>query len=275
MIKALGWCSLVLVGGVGCGGNSGSATLQNDPVAMRAAPAGLATLAFLDLETSLRPDVLPVATALPATGGATGMTAIGSLPSCVQVSTVGLVTTFSYSHGTGAGSGDLSGTIQATLALPSVGTTVYTQVFNLTSVLDATRSWHYQGTQTLTIIGATATVSVVPATAINVVYSDSGTPANSRTYVFTPDLNMSWAVPGRFLLNGSYGFVCTGGDSITATIPVGSPLTWTLGCDYPSSGTLALALSGPVTGKASTSAVFGPGCGQMTISGGMITLGSH
>lgn len=272
----LGWCTLAMLGLVACGGNkSGTVEVTDDPVAMRSAPAGTATLAFLDLQTSLRPDALPAAVALPPSETAFGLVAASALPGCIQPSTAGNVTTYTYTNCKAANSGTLNGTVTVTLAPPAGGTTVYTEVFNLTSALDATRSWHYTGTQTITITGSTATVTSVPASAINVAFTDSLTPANSKTYVFTPAITMNWSVAGRFVMDGSYSFTRAGAETISVHVTPADPLTWTTGCDYPTSGTLALSLTGAVTGSASTTAVFGPACGRVAISGGVLNLGSH
>jgi len=274
-LKLVG-CTAVMLGLGACGGtNSGTATVSNDPVAMRAAPAGTATLAFLDLETALRPDSLPAAITLPPQGLAYGLAPANPLPGCIQATTNGKVTTFTYTNCKAANSGTLSGTVIATMSSPAGGTTVYTEVFNLTCTMDATRSWHYTGTQIITLSGATATVSALAGAPLNVVFTDTLTPANDKTYIFTPAITMNWAQAGRFVLDGSYSFARAGAETISVVIGAADPMTWTASCDYPTSGTLDLNLTGGTGGNASTSVVFGPACGRLTLAGGVLTLGGH
>ena len=267
-------CILAVAGLVGCTTkSSGNTVVNDDPVLMRSSPAGTATLGFLDLEASVRPDALPTVIALAPQGAALGLSAKGTGQSCLVSSIVGNVVTYTFSNCTAASTGALNGTLVATLTLPSAGTTVCTEVFDLVSALDATRSWRYTGTQTVTIAGTAATVTGVPLTAIHAVFTDSTTPANNKTYVFTPALTVNWATAGQVVLDGSYTFAREGAETITVTLPPSDPLVWNAACSFPVSGTLAIALTGPATGSASTTAIFGPTCGQMTLGGGTISIG--
>jgi hypothetical protein len=260
MKTVLSLCALTMLGWVACG-SSGSVSTSSDSVAMRSAPAGMATLAFLDLEASLRPDAL--------TGA---ITPSATLPTGVTASPSGATTTFTFANSPAASTGALNGTIAVTVAAGS-GSTVFTEVFNLTDALDGTRSWHYTGTQTVTLTGSSATVAVLPATAIHVAFTDTGTPSNNKSFVFSPALAMTWDGTGRFTLDGSYGFAGPGPETITASIAPSAPMMWTASCGYPVSGTLNLVLSTPAVPSDATTAAFGPVCGQMTLGGGTITLG--
>ena len=280
MNAGLGWCTLAMLGLVACTAkSSGETSVTNDPAAMRSSPAGVATLGFLDLESSIPADALPTAVPLPPQGDAIGLVSKSTLPNCIQSSILANVVTYSFTGCTAASTGVLNGTVAVTVTIPSVGTTVCTEVFNLVSTLTATQSWHYTGTQTVTIVGSTATVTDVPLTAIQAAFTDTVTPANDRTYIFKPALTMNWAVAGNLVLDGSYTFTRVGAETITVTLaPViasvpSDPLTWVTGCSYPTAGTLAIDLTGSLGGNASTTAVFGPTCAQMTLGGGAILLG--
>jgi hypothetical protein len=262
---------------VACGGTKGEVTTTSDPNTMRSAPAGTATLAFLDLEATIRPDALPTAIALPPMGEAIGMAvATAPLPACVTGVVAGAKTTFTFNNCKAASTGTLTGTVAVTMAVAGTAT-VYTETFDLKSAMDTTRSWHYTGTQVITINGATATVTLpaaVPVVPIQAAYTDTGNTANNKTYLFTPNLTTTWTAT-RYTLGGSYSFARAGADTITVTLAPADPLVWSTGCDYPASGTLNLALTDPVAGTASTTAKFGPTCGQMSIGGGALTLGGH
>jgi hypothetical protein len=279
MKVALGWCTLAMLALVACGGTKGEVTTTSDPNTMRSAPAGTATLAFLDLQATIRPDALPASIVLPPNGEATGMSvATAALPACVTGVVAGAKTTFTFNNCKAASSGTLTGTVTVTMALVGAST-VYTELFDLTSAMDTTHSWHYTGTQVITITGSSATVTLppgVPVVPIQATYTDTGNTANNKTYLFTPALTTSWsASPARYTLGGSYTFTRVGAETIAVTIAPTDPLVWANGCDYPSSGTLNLALSSAITGSASTTAKFGPTCGTMSIAGGTLTLGGH
>ena len=280
MKAGLAWATLAMLSLVACTAkSSGQTSLSADPAAMRSSPAGVATLSFLDLETSVRADALPVAESLPPQGDAYGFTVKHSAPSCSVSGVVGNVATYTFTSCTAASTGVLNGTVVVTLTVPSVGTTVCSEVFDLVSTLSPTQSWKYTGTQTVTIQGSVATVTDTPLTAIQAAFTDTATPANDKTYIFTPALTMDWSMAGSLVVNGSYSFAQVAGDTVTVTLaPVlpsvaADPLVWSTGCSYPSSGTLAISLADPITGTASTTAVFGPTCGQMTLGGGSLTLG--
>jgi hypothetical protein len=256
MRVGLGCCSLLALGLVSCGGNTGTVTLTgNDPAAMRTAPAGVATLVFMDLE-ALRPDILASASSLP-----NGITLSGG--------------TYTFNGATAANAGAMTGTIAVAVA----GGT-YTETFDLTvtSVLAATATtpattqrWSYQGIQVVTVSGDRAQVRVTPT--FTTAFTDSATPANDKSYAFTASLDESWTSnPVRATLTGTYAFSRTG-ETISGAIAA-DPLVWTPAtCDFPSSGTLALTLVSTATGTDATTVSFDAGCGQVNIGGGTLALG--
>ena len=260
-----------MMGLVACGANSGTTTVNDDPATIRSAPAGIATLGFLDIEGSIRPTALPASVTPSAQAPATGA-------SCITSSQKLYVTTYTFTNCVSANAGTLNGTIIATGSL-SGSSLVFTEVLNLTSALDATHSWQYTGTQTVTVTGDTATVTAAAATAIQAVYTDTGTPANNKTFTFMPMLSMNWVPGGTFNLDGSYTFTQSAGPSIGEVISVtmdpSTPLAWTSGCGYPGSGTMSLALSNSPAGNAAATAVFGPACGTVAIDGASITVGGN
>lgn len=256
---------------LGCAAKSTeSGVTGTDPAAMRNAPAGVATLVFMDLQT-VRPDALPTQVALPPNGEAMALVAAATAPSCATSTVAGNVTTYTFNC-KAANTGSLTGTLAVTTT-KSGTSTVYAEVFNLTSTIDASHKWQYTGNQTITVGNAIGTLTVTAQNPITAAYTDSAVPANSKSYAFTAALSGNWATSGRFALTGSYGFARTG-ETITVAISQADPLVWTTGCDYPSSGTLGLTLVDSF-GTATTSAVFGPTCGQVTIGGGTLSLGGH
>ena len=267
-----GLSSLALLVLAGCGGKTAEVIVSGDnPEAMRKAPAGIATLVFMDLET-IRPDALPAAIALPPLGQATGLAPAAALPGCVTSSPAGNVVTYTFTNCKAANTGVLAGTVTVTATVNGASTR-YAEVFNLTASVDGNRQWRYTGTQTVTVTGASATLSVPAQNPILAAYSDAVTPAENKTYAFTAGLTMNWATANRLVVNGSYAFARTGVETITVAIATGDPLVWAAGCDYPLTGTLALALTG--TTAATATATFGPLCGQMTLGGAAFTLGGH
>lgn len=279
MKVGLGLLSLGILALISCGGRTSSVVVTNDdPAAIRNAPGGVATLVFMDLET-IRPDNLPFAVPVSPQPLTFGLAPAATLPGCVTSAIVGTTATYTFTGCKAANTGVLSGTATITVAptVPPATTTVYTEVFNLTVAVDATKSWHYTGTQTITVNTATsnATLAVSANAPIQAVYTDTATPANNKTYAFSASLTSNWATAGHFTLAGGYAFVRSGLENITVAIAPADPLTWTSSCDFPGSGTLSINLVSTVNGTASTTAVFGPSCGQVSIGGGSITLGSH
>ena len=276
----LGWCTLAMLGLVGCG-NSGSAVINSSPTDIKSAPAGVATLGFLDLEGSVRADTLPTTVAggaVSAPGAAevaadSRPAAASSLPACVQMAQKGNVFTYTFANCVAANGGTLNGTITATQAVSGTSL-VYTMVFNLTSAVDASHQWVYTGSQVATITGTQGTLTS-PAAGVQAAYTDTTNKANNITYTFVPMLAVNWATPGTVLVDGSYSFAQTGGQTITVTVPAATPLTWTTGCGYPTAGTLDLALTNSAAGNASATAMFGPACGAATINGASLTVGGN
>jgi hypothetical protein len=253
---------LLALGLIGCGGGTGSTSIVGDnPAALRTAPAGIATLVFMDLE-ALRPDLLASS---------------GTLADVARSAPVNGVTTYTFNNYTAANAGTATGTVKVAHA----GAT-YTETFDLTvtSVLLATpttpatvQTWKYRGIQVVTVAGSSATVRVAPA--FTAVFNDGATPANNKTYAFTASLGEDWSDPARALLTGGYTF-SRALETITGTIAGTDPLVWSSACDFPASGTVALNLMNGTTGADATNVGFDSGvCGQVSIGGTAIALGGH
>ena len=276
----LGWCTLAMLGLVGCG-NSGTAVVNSNPTNIKSAPAGVATLGFLDLEGSVRADVLPTtvaASVTPLAGAEVAQAqreaAASSLPACIQMTQSGNVFTYTFTSCVAANGGTLNGTVVATQTV-SGSSLVYTMVFNLTSVVDASHKWVYTGSQVATISGTQGTLTSPAAGAIQAAYTDATNTANNITYTFIPMLTVNWATKGSVWVDGTYSFSQTGGQTITVTVPAATPLTFTTGCNYPTAGTLNLALTNSPAGNANATAIFGPACGTVSIDGASINVGSN
>jgi hypothetical protein len=239
-------------------------TVQNtDPASLKVSPAGVATIAFTDLET-IRPDNLASA----ASGG-----------SCMTVAPTSL-TTFKYTFNScrSANGGLMSGTVTVTAA--GTSTIVDSAVYDLT-VTDATGTWHYTGTKVTTINGSakTATISVPTGQPFTVAFQHATDATKNKAWIYTPSLQADWSNANAVKFWGSYTFQQTqpAGDTLTATIAQATPLTWTTGCTFPSSGVLTLSLP-PASAEirfdtSITDSTMQLGCGVITINGYRLTLG--
>jgi hypothetical protein len=259
---------LGILGLIGCAGASGSASVSGtDPVSARNAPAGVSVMTFLDLE-QIRPDMILQGAA-------------ASLPPCVQAAAGSGVTTYTFNNCTAANEGAQAGTITVTGPVAgSGGVQTYTEVYQLTSTTTlanhATQTWTYTGQQLLTFTGTSARLSLAnPNAPIQAAFSDSAVPANNMSYAFTPSLSADLDDPTRMALSGGYSLVGSNGNTITCDIGTGNPLVWVpAACESPASGSLTLALASP-GGNDQTTASFGPGCGNLNISGATVALGGQ
>ena len=265
----LGCCLLVTLGLVSCGGTSGSATLSGDnPAAIKAAPAGVSTTVFVDLEL-IRPDNLTGASSNLPSGitASPALALVDQAASGPQFSPQVVIPnrTYTFTNVKAADGGLINGTIVVTPVSP------YQETFNLTVTTGTPgQSWTYTGSQTVTVTGTTATVTVNATAA----YADTNSPANNRTWLVTtsPQLNFDWTSPSDIKLGGAYK-LASGPETITVTL---SPsLAWNstvTTCYYPFSGTMTLDLvNGTLTD--STTVVFSSTCGQVTIGGVTFNLG--
>ena len=264
-------CALSVLGLIGCGGASGTTTVSGtDPASIRSSPAGVATLAFADIE-KLSPAMV--------TGPTTA-----TLPTGVTAATHNGTTTFTYVNVPAANTGLMNGTVTVTqagttytltydLAGPSSTIATSSGARPLAAAAAAVTGWTYTGSATLTAEGDTATLSVPGIVAT---YTDGTTAANDKTYTFTASLAASWVNNVSATLSGTYSFAQTlpangATISVTITTPLGwGPLTT---CDYPISGALTLALTGATSETATAS--FNSTCGQLTLDGATLTLGNH
>ena len=240
--------------------------VQNtDQASLKVSPAGVATLVFTDLET-IRPDSLASA-------------ASGS--SCISVFPLS-ATSFKYTFNgcKSANGGTMTGTVTVTAS--GTGTVVNTAVYDVT-VTETTGTWHYAGTK-ITSINATAktaTVAVPAGQPFTVAYVNPTNTAKNKTWAYVPSLQADWSSATATKFWGSYTFQQTlplpAGDTLTATIPQATPLTWTAACAFPVSGVLNLSLPPASAEIRFDTSITEPnvqiGCGIATINGYKLTLG--
>jgi len=261
--------AMTMLGLLGCA--SGSTDVGGtDAASIRNAPAGVATLQFMDLE-AIRPDMLASASSLPA--GVTSASLGGGVTRYSCDSTVVKA----------ANAGSLGGYVDITAA-PVTGGTAYTEDFHLSVVSsDApAQTWSYTGQQLVTVTGALAGFALATTgQPLTLTLVDTAVPANNKTYTFTPSLTESWVganPPTSVTLNGTYLFA--------QTLPVADakliscdltqqPLVWTPAeCpSYPNAGTLVLSLN--TTPVVTATVKFGPTCGQATLNGARLGLGGN
>jgi len=268
MKLAYGCCLLVTLGLISCGGTSGSTSVNGaDPTSIKAAPAGVSTLVFMDLEL-VRPDHLTGASTLP-----TGVT-VGATPPAAGIAPQVLVAnpTFTFTNCKAANGGTLNGTI--TVVESPAGT--YTETFNLTVTPTApvTGVWTYVGTQVVVVSGTSATLSIADG-ALTATYTDSTvTPTLVKTYhISTPaTLAVNWSNLHAISLSGSYQ-VARVGITESVLVSLQPALVWDPAtCGYPLSGTLTLDLT--ATGFTDhTTVTFTGTCGVVTIGGVDLHLG--
>ena len=264
--------SLVLLALVGCGGTSGDTSVSGtDASSIQSAPAGVATLQFLDLMV-LRPDMVSSGTTLP-----TGITA--GTPSAGA-------TRYTFVNVASANAGALSGTIDITSATAG-GTTTYTEAIHLTDVPkgSTTTTWVYDGVQQVAVTGNQALYSLPNGgQPISLTYVDSTNATNDKTYTYTPSpdpanmpLTLTWSGSGSALtvtVTGKYLVAQTvpASDAKVLTSTISPAVVWTPACTYPTSGTLTLSIS---TSSSTATVDFNTGtCGQVNINGAKVTLGS-
>ena len=272
MKLGLGCGLLVTLGLVSCGGTTGSATLSGDnPAAIKAAPAGVSTLVFMDLEL-IRPDNLTGQTALP-----TGVS-VGPAPTLAgqfQPQIIGGSETLNFASVKAADGGLINGTIAVSWTAIA-GVTTYVETFNLTVATGTPgRSWAYTGTQQVAVTTAAKTAVVTIPSNITAAYTDTTTPANNRTYLVTilNHLTVDWSNPSAISLGGKYQLNVPGVETIQVTLAPSLMWNSSVPCTYPFSGTLTLDLDSVATGLDSTTVVFSSTCGQVTIGGVAFNLG--
>jgi hypothetical protein len=270
--------SLLALGLVGCGGSSSSSSVTGD---VHDGPAGVATLAFTDLQT-LRPDMLTGATTLPS-----GVTQAKRTPAAAQgqdLPETGLsTTTYTFTNRKAANGGVINGTITV-VAMVAGNSTTYTETFSLTVTPSApvagqtpAWTWVYAGSQQAVVTGDSAVLSIPSGGSVTLTYTDNAvSPATQEVFQFaiiTP-IQANWSVPQAVSLLGEYSFTETNGAE-SMDVKISPPLVWdtTASCDYPQSGTLTLAVTSQVSGSASTTIVFGP-CGTATIGATSTSAGT-
>ena len=270
----LGWCGVVALGLVSCGGTSGSSSVSGtDPAAIKAAPAGLSTTVFMDLEL-VRPDSLTTGSGLPA-GVSPSVHAAPLVQSGTEAAGPSVLT---FTNCRAANGGYLNGTIGLTVS--GTTTLTFTETFDLTVTPTAAPvsgtpawTWRYQGTQTVALTPGSSTAHVVIPLITATYTAGSAAP---KAYLVTGDLDVNWASPQAVSLIGTYAVTLPGAVTITAAF--GPALVWdttaTPACGYPKSGTLTLTLAqvSPLF-HGSATVLFNSPCGDVSIGGANITLG--
>jgi hypothetical protein len=246
--------------------SSPEVVVQNtDQASLKVSPAGVATIVFTDLET-IRPDNLAA--------GASGSSCISVFPLSA--------TSFKYTFNgcRSANGGTMTGTVTVTIS--GTGTVVNTAVYDVT-VLETVGSWHYTGTKVTTTnaTAKTATISVPAGQPFLVAYSNPANTTKNKTWAYVPNLQADWSSATATKFWGSYTFQQTlplpVGDTLTASIPQATPLTWTSGCAFPIAGVLTLSLPPASAEIRFDTSITEPnvqkGCGIATINGYKLTLG--
>jgi hypothetical protein len=246
---------LLLLALTACGGSgSGTAALPLE--------AGLARKATNDLMTfeSLQatPTSLPIWAPTPE-GSALGFTP-GSMPACVSKGAPSAPDGNGYTHVVstytncnGPHGGLLNGTVEVAFKNAD-----YLITYNLTaSAPGSTYTWTYTG-QRHAVLDTTAKTSTLTSTIVVTTFN-GGSSTGAETYTGT--WNADWATVGTYKLWGSFQVTATGQETLTGTVAAASPLSWSAGCCYPGSGTLAL-----VKGARSADITFALPCGKVFLA---------
>ena len=259
-----GCCCLIALGFLSCGGTSGSSSVNvTDPASIKATPAGVSTLVFMDLEL-VRPDHLTGASGLPAGVNAS----LG-------------VTTLTFTNRQAANGGVINGTIKVAPVV-SGGTTTFTETFDLTVTPAApvtgvtpVWTWFYRGVQTVAVTTTHATLDIESG-ALTATYTDNTvTPAGVKAYqISTPTpMTMDWSNSSSISLAGEYQVSLPAVETVSVTIQ--PALVWNANgsCGYPTSGTLTLDLASATGVSASITATFKSTCGAVAIGVANLNLG--
>lgn len=152
---------------------------------------------------------------------------------------------------------NLNGTISVSFS--NLAPTSYTVEYNNLVATRGTQTWVFNGTKTLNINPA-AKQAVLIATNLSAVLTDSAHPELNRSYLYNANLNADWATTDTFKLAGGYNLVANT-HTLGGVIASATPMTWTAGCCYPTSGSISLTKD-----AASASAAFSLPCGTLTIT---------
>jgi hypothetical protein len=286
MKLGLGCCLLASLGLVSCAPTGGASVNGDNPTDIKSSPAGVSTLAFMDVEL-VRPDAIAGASGLP-TGVTSGEDVPGIVPASRSQFTPQAVipTALTFTNVKAADGGYINGTILQSMTGPGA----YTETFDLTvtptqAPVSGTPAWTwvYTGQQFVAVTGTSAVVTANTASpnALTATYTNNGvSPAKVQAYlVSTPTpLQVGWNAstsPTAVTLYGEYQVTLPGVETITGTILQATQLEWDPAtCVYPLSGTLTLGLTqvSPALTD-STNVVFSSACGQTTIGGASFNLG--
>jgi hypothetical protein len=249
---------LFLATACGGGAGSGSATTQKDPTPLAADTAAGVMGTFLLSESQSAAD-----SALPslAPAGDEGVLALAAplLNPCIGVTSGGPGTpiTYTFTNCVGPNGGTLNGQI----TFSWVGNAC-TLTYGNFSATKGSQAWVLNGTKTVTVNKTAHQSQVVTGSGgITHAFTDTAAPANNRTFTYTCALLADWATPGSYKLSGTFGYQTAGDDTLEGSIPSAAPLTWTVGCCYPSMGIVNLK-----KGLAKADLSFGLPCGTLTVT---------
>lgn len=242
-----------------CGGSN---TPHQTPAAPPAAPmsadeARAATWGFLTIEHSGA-----MASRMPGfiSSGDARLLFLSPLPACVSVSSSlgpgNTIVALTFTACAGPDGGTLNGVVTITFNTQATDFSVTYQ--NLIARKD-TRTWTFNGSKSLKV-DATAKQATLNANHLSATFTDSAHPEANKTYLYDANLNADWATTGTYKLSGIFSLTANGTPT-SGTIPSTAPLSWTEGCCYPVSGSIAFTRGG-----SSTNASFGLPCGTLTLT---------
>ena len=142
-------------------------------------------------------------------------------------------------------------------------------------------TWNYTGTKVTTVNTTAKTASIVVPTGqpFSVAFTHATDTTKNKTWAYVPNLQADWSSANATKFWGTYTFQQTSplGDTLTATIPQLTPLTWASACTFPISGVLTLSLP-PASAEirfdtSITDTSVQQACGVATINGYKLTLG--
>lgn len=236
---------------------------NTDAASLKVSPAGMATLAFTDLQV-IRPDQLAHSSS--------------SCP-CVSLAVNNLTEfMFTFDGCQSANGGQMSGTVKVSASRTDA--VVFAAIYDLT-VLDSDGTWHYSGTQWTTIreLPQPSSITVPEDHPFRVTFEHATDTTKSKAWSLTAAMQAKLSELNGVSLWGTYAFQQTQpvGDTVTASIDEGTPATWAPGCIYPNSGVLKLSLPPAHAEIRINTSITDPsirkGCGVITINGYPLTLG--
>jgi hypothetical protein len=247
-----------------CGG-SGSNTTQPTAAVTKAIPADeamAATWGFLSLEQGTS-----MASQMPTftqAGDARVLTTAETASCITQVtSTKGGITfvLYTYSNCRPQVSFEDMPTLNGSLSisfsnqLPSLYTVEYKNLV----VTRGTQTWTFNGIKTINVDFQKKQANLTAAN-LSAVFTDSAHTESNRSYLYNANLNADWFTANTYKLTGSYTLV-TNTNTTGGMIAAATPLTWSTGCCYPTSGSIVFTKD-----TATAAAAFALPCGTLTLT---------